>query len=39
LDKALGHVDVVMDIKRDTWIMNSGVLKDYLTQRRIEDYY
>ncbi|MCL2317983.1 MAG: Nre family DNA repair protein [Methanomassiliicoccaceae archaeon] len=39
LEKALGHVDQVMDIKRDTWIQNSGVLKDFMTQRRIEDYY
>ncbi len=39
LDKAMEHVDRVMDIKRDTWIKNSGILKDYLTQRRIEDYY
>ncbi|MDR1404876.1 MAG: Nre family DNA repair protein [Candidatus Methanoplasma sp.] len=39
LDKALDHVDRVMDIKRETWIANSGILKDYLTQRRIEDYY
>jgi hypothetical protein len=39
LDKALAHVDGVMDIKRDTWIKNSGMLKDFLTQRRIEDYY
>ena len=39
LDKALAHVDGVMDIKKDTWIKNSGILKDFLTQRRIEDYY
>jgi hypothetical protein len=39
LDKALTHVDGVMDIKKDTWIKNSGILKDYLTQRRIDDYY
>ena len=39
LDGALGHVDSVMDIKRDTWIKNSGILKDWLIQRRIEDYY
>lgn len=39
LDQALNHVDGVMDIKRDTWIKNSGILRDYLIQRRIEDYY
>ena len=39
LDDALGHVDAVMDIKRDTWIQNSGILKDWLIQRRIDDYY
>ncbi|AIZ56104.1 hypothetical protein Mpt1_c02040 [Candidatus Methanoplasma termitum] len=39
LDRALAHVDGVMDIKKDTWIRNSGILRDYLTQRRIEDYY
>ena len=39
LDKALAHVDGVMDIKRDTWIRNSGILRDFMTQRRIEDYY
>lgn len=32
-------VESVMDIKRDGWIANSGVLKDYMIQRRIEDYY
>lgn len=39
LDQALAHVDRVMDIKRDTWIRNSGVMKDWIVQRRIEDYY
>lgn len=39
LDKALTFVESVMDIKRDVWINNSGVLRDYIIQRRIEDYY
>ncbi len=38
LEGALRHVDGIMDIPRKTWIENSGVLRDYLTQRRIEDY-
>lgn len=39
LDKAMEHVGRVMDIPKSTWISNSGVLKDWYTQRRIEDYY
>lgn len=39
LGAALTFVDGVMDIKRDTWIANSGVLRDYLIQRRIDEYY
>ncbi len=39
LDQALAHVDRVMDIKRDTWIRNSEVMRDWIVQRRIEDYY
>ena len=39
LDKALDHVEGMMDIKRDTWIANSDIMKDWLVQRRIEDYY
>jgi len=38
LDTALNHVDNVMDIDKKTWIHNSGVLRDFMTQRRIEDY-
>ena len=38
LDAALNHVDRVMDIPKKTWIASSGILKDYMTQRRIEDY-
>ena len=39
LDRAMDHVGRVMDIPKKTWIDNSGVLKDWYTQRRIEDYY
>ncbi len=39
LDRALDHVDRVMDIKRRTWIHHSGVMRDWIIQRRIEDYY
>lgn len=38
LEGAMSHIDKVMDIPRKTWIANSGVLKDMMTQRRIEDY-
>ena len=39
LDKAMDHVDRVMEIPKKTWIASSGILKDWYTQRRIEDYY
>ncbi len=39
LEKAMDHVDRVMEIPKKTWINHSGVLKDWYTQRRIEDYY
>lgn len=38
LQQALAHIAGRMDIPMDTWISNSGILKDYLTQRRIDDY-
>jgi hypothetical protein len=38
LEGAMSHVDKVMDIPRKTWIANSGVLRDMMIQRRIEDY-
>ncbi len=38
LDQALQHVDHVMDIPRQRWLFNSGVLKDMLTQRRLDDF-
>ncbi len=39
LDAALDQVERMMDIRRDGWIANSDVMRDWLIQRRIEDYY
>lgn len=39
LNAAMAHVDGVMEIKQDRWISSSGVLRDWLIQRRIDDYY
>jgi len=36
--EALNHISQRMDIPIKTWIASSGVLKDMLRQRRIEDY-
>ena len=33
------QIEAFMDLKRDRWLKNSDLLKDYLTQRRIEDFY
>ena len=33
------QINAFMDLKRDRWQKNSEVLKDYLIQRRIEDFY
>ena len=38
LEGALTHIEKVMDIPRKTWLKHSGILRDYMTQRRIEDY-
>jgi len=38
IEAALQHVDKVMDIPRKTWISNSGILTDWFTQRRLDDY-
>ncbi|MFA6711054.1 MAG: Nre family DNA repair protein [Candidatus Methanomethylophilaceae archaeon] len=38
LEEALTQIEKVMDIPRRTWLKHSGVLRDYMTQRRIEDY-
>lgn len=39
LENALKFVDKVMDIPRKVWLQNSGVLRDFMTQRRIDDFY
>jgi len=38
IESALQHVDRVMDIPRKTWMANSGILQDWFTQRRLDDY-
>lgn len=38
LEKALTHIDSVMDIPRKIWLQHSGILRDYMIQRRIDDY-
>ena len=38
IEAAMQHVDKVMDIPRKTWIANSGILRDWFTQRRLDDY-
>ena len=38
LESALQHIDSVMDIPRKTWLQHSAVLRDYMIQRRIDDY-
>lgn len=38
IDAALNHVDMVMDIPKKTWISSSGILKDWMTQKRLDDY-
>jgi hypothetical protein len=38
IESALQHVDRVMDIPRKTWLANSGILQDWFTQRRLDDY-
>ncbi|MBR2394884.1 MAG: hypothetical protein IKA98_05245, partial [Candidatus Methanomethylophilaceae archaeon] len=39
LDQAWVEIEKMMDINRETWIKNSGVLRDWMIQRRIDDYY
>ena len=39
LEKAMCHIDRVMEIPRKVWVNNSGVLKDYYRQRRIDDFF
>ena len=38
LEGALTQIEKTMDIPRKTWLTHSGIIKDYMTQRRIEDY-
>ncbi|MCK5037725.1 MAG: hypothetical protein KAS16_01385, partial [Thermoplasmata archaeon] len=38
LKESLDHISKGMDIPMDRWIKTSGVLKDMLHQRRIEDF-
>ncbi len=38
LENAMKHIDSVMDIPRKIWLNNSAVLRDYMTQRRIDEY-
>ncbi len=33
------QIEAFMDLKKERWLKNSEVLKDYLIQRRIEDFY
>ena len=38
LNKAMDHVDRVMEIPKSTWVQKSGILTDWNIQRRIDDY-
>ena len=38
LEGALTQIEKIMDIPRKIWLTHSGIIKDYMTQRRIEDY-
>ena len=38
LEGALRHIDNVMDIPRKVWLHHSEILKDFMIQRRIDDY-
>ncbi|RLF37811.1 MAG: hypothetical protein DRN03_01405, partial [Thermoplasmata archaeon] len=38
LEEALESIRKTMDIPLERWIRNSALLKDALTQRRIEDF-
>ena len=39
MEAALDFIESKMDLKREVWIRNSGVLTDWFTQRRLEDYF
>ncbi|MBM4237512.1 MAG: hypothetical protein FJ151_03395, partial [Euryarchaeota archaeon] len=38
LSDVLAHINSRMDIPIQTWTRHSGILRDFLYQRRIEDY-
>ncbi|NLI74066.1 MAG: hypothetical protein GX369_04755 [Euryarchaeota archaeon] len=38
LQQALAHISGRMEIPMETWIAHSGILRDFLSQRRIDDY-
>ena len=33
------HIESYMDVRRQTWFLNSAMLRDWKVQRRIEDFY
>ncbi len=39
LDALWPQINSFMDLKKERWLKNSEILKDYLVQRRIEDFY
>jgi hypothetical protein len=39
LDGLWPQINSFMDLKKERWLKNSEILKDYLIQRRIEDFY
>jgi hypothetical protein len=39
LDGLWPQIEAYMDLKKNRWLKNSEILKDYLVQRRIEDFY
>ena len=38
LEGALTHIDGLMDIPRKVWLQHSGILRDFMVQRRIDDF-
>jgi hypothetical protein len=38
INKALSHIEQRMDIPMSRWMRNSAILKDFMMQRRIDDY-
>ncbi|MBR6910484.1 MAG: hypothetical protein IKN41_01335 [Candidatus Methanomethylophilaceae archaeon] len=39
LERLWPQINAFMDLKKERWLHNSEILKDYLIQRRIEDFY